>query len=111
MRGLDGGFTGLDRSVLHTMTEWLQRQLEQEMVVAVAAGREDKECSLMNALGGLFTDQGMLASDSQSASQCYNPRAIYQRLIRDCATSSCDNQVLQSQHAQTCHNPQFSSSF
>ena len=59
VRGLDGGFTGLDRSVLHTMTEWLQRQLEQEIAVAVAAGREEKECSLMNAVGGLFKDQGM----------------------------------------------------
>ena len=59
VRALEGGFTGLDRSVLHTMTEWLQRQLEQEIAVAVAAGREDKECSLMSALGGLFGDRGM----------------------------------------------------
>jgi hypothetical protein len=59
VRALEGGFTGLDRSVLHTMTEWLQRQLEQEIAVAVAAGREDMECSLMSALGGLFSDRGM----------------------------------------------------
>ena len=59
VRALEGGFTGLDRSVLHTMTEWLQRQLEQEIAVAVAAGREDMECSLMFALGGLFSDRGM----------------------------------------------------
>jgi hypothetical protein len=26
VEGLDGGFSGLDRSVLQTMTEWLQRQ-------------------------------------------------------------------------------------
>ena len=45
--------------MLHTMTEWLQRQLEQEIAVAVAAGREDMECSVMSALGGLFRDQGM----------------------------------------------------
>ena len=29
VRALEGGFTWLDRSVLHTMTEWLQRQLQQ----------------------------------------------------------------------------------
>jgi len=49
VRGLDGGFTGLDRSVLHTMTEWLQRQLEQEMAQAAADGREDEECRMMGA--------------------------------------------------------------
>jgi hypothetical protein len=36
VRGREGGFTGLDRSVLHSMTEWLQLQLEQEMAHAVA---------------------------------------------------------------------------
>jgi hypothetical protein len=46
VRGLAGGFTGLDRSVLHTMTEWLQLQLEQEMAQAVADGREDVECKM-----------------------------------------------------------------
>jgi hypothetical protein len=58
VRGLDGGFTGLDRSVLHTMTEWLQLQLEQEMAHAVADGREDVECKMMSALGRLFRDKG-----------------------------------------------------
>jgi tetratricopeptide (TPR) repeat protein len=59
VRGLEGGFTGLDRNVLHTMTEWLQRQLDAEIVVAASAGREDTEVSLMSALGGLLKDQGM----------------------------------------------------
>ena len=58
VRGLDGGFTGLDRSVLHTMTEWLQLQLEQEMAHAVADGRKDVECKMMSALGRLFQDKG-----------------------------------------------------
>ncbi len=51
VRGLEGGFTGLDRSVLHSMTEWLQRQLQQEMQHAVATGRGDCECRMMSALG------------------------------------------------------------
>ena len=37
VRGLDGGFTALDRGVLHAMTEWLQRQLEEEVAQAAAA--------------------------------------------------------------------------
>jgi len=55
---LDGGFAGLDRGVLQTMTEWLERQLEDELSGAVAAGREDIECMMMSALGGLFDDKG-----------------------------------------------------
>ena len=58
MRGLEGGFTGLDRSVLRSMTEWLQLQLEHEMAHAVADGREDVECKMMSALGRLFQDKG-----------------------------------------------------
>ena len=54
MRGLEGGFTGLDRSVLHIMTEWLQLQLEQEMAHAVADGHMGVECKMMSALGRLF---------------------------------------------------------
>ncbi len=41
VRGLDGGFTELDRSVLRTMTKWMQLQLQHEMAHAVADGRED----------------------------------------------------------------------
>jgi hypothetical protein len=58
VEGLDGGFSALDRSVLSTMTEWLQRQLEEEITHAVTQGREVYECSMMNALGKLFHDMG-----------------------------------------------------
>ena len=58
VRGLDGGFVGLDRSVLKTLTEWLQRQLEVEIAGAVACERHDTECKMMSALGGLFKDKG-----------------------------------------------------
>ncbi len=58
VQGLDGGFTALDRSALRMMTEWLQRQLEEEIARAVTQGREVYECSMMNALGKLFHDMG-----------------------------------------------------
>jgi hypothetical protein len=41
VRALHGGFSALDRSVLFTMTEWLQRQLEEEMADALASGQTD----------------------------------------------------------------------
>jgi hypothetical protein len=49
VRGLDGGFSGLDRSVLSTMTEWQQRQLQEDAAGALAAGHTDVECRMMNA--------------------------------------------------------------
>ena len=58
VRGLDGGFSGLDRSVLSTMTEWLQRQLEEEMAAAAASGQKNVECRMMSALAGLFESMG-----------------------------------------------------
>ena len=58
VRGLDGGFSGLDRSVMSTMTEWLERQLAEEMAGAVACGQEDVECRIMNALANLFHSKG-----------------------------------------------------
>jgi tetratricopeptide (TPR) repeat protein len=58
VRGLDGGFSGLDRSVMSTMTEWLERQLEEEIAGAAASGQEDNECILMHALAGIFKDKG-----------------------------------------------------
>jgi hypothetical protein len=58
VRGLDGGFSGLDRSVLSTMTEWLERQLEEKIAGAAASGQEDVECRMMDALAGLFDDKG-----------------------------------------------------
>ena len=58
VRGLDGGFSGLDRSVLSTMTEWLQRQLQEEVAGALASGHTDVECRMMNALAELFRSKG-----------------------------------------------------
>ena len=55
---MDGGFSGLDRSVLSTMTEWLERQLEEEIEGAAASGQEDVECRMMDALASLFDDKG-----------------------------------------------------
>ena len=37
VRSLPGGFVALDRGVLATMTDWLTRQLQQEMQLAAAA--------------------------------------------------------------------------
>ena len=58
VRGLDGGFSALDRGVLSTMTEWLERQLEEEVAGAVAAGQADVECRMLNALAELFRSKG-----------------------------------------------------
>jgi hypothetical protein len=58
VRGLYGGFSGLDRSVLSTMTEWLEQQLEQEISVAAASGQEDMECRMMYALAEIFRRKG-----------------------------------------------------
>ena len=58
VHGLEGGFSGLDRSVLSTMTEWLQQQLEEEIVGAVASGQKDVECNMMNALAELLRNKG-----------------------------------------------------
>jgi len=58
VRGLDGGFSALDRGVLSTMTEWLERQLEEEVAGAVAAGQADVECRMLNALAVLFKSKG-----------------------------------------------------
>ena len=58
VRGLDGGFSGLDRSVLSTMTEWLQRQLEEEAEGAIARGQEDVECSMKEALADILCQKG-----------------------------------------------------
>ncbi len=58
VRRLDGGFTGLDRSVLKTVTEWLEQQLEEEIGRAVVTERVRDECNLIRALGGLFENKG-----------------------------------------------------
>ena len=39
---------------MSTMTEWLERQLAEEMAGAVACGQEDVECKMMNAIANLF---------------------------------------------------------
>jgi tetratricopeptide (TPR) repeat protein len=57
---LDGGFVGLDRGVLKTFTEWLEKQLEKEIAAAVGAGHADVECSMIHALGILLRDKGEL---------------------------------------------------
>jgi lipopolysaccharide biosynthesis regulator YciM len=58
VRGLGGGFSALDRGVLSTMTEWLERQLEEEVAGAVAAGQADVECRMTNALVRVFLEKG-----------------------------------------------------
>ena len=58
VRGLDGGFSVLDRSVMSTMTEWLEQQLEEERAGAVARGQEDVECRMTNALADMFKSKG-----------------------------------------------------
>jgi tetratricopeptide (TPR) repeat protein len=60
VRKLKGGFTGLDRSVLQTMTDWLQKQLEDEIAKIAAAGAAETErnVEIMSALGGLFRNLG-----------------------------------------------------
>jgi hypothetical protein len=58
VEGLDGGFSGLDRSVMHTMTEWLQRQLQEEAADALDKGLQQVECDMLGALGSLLQDQG-----------------------------------------------------
>ena len=58
IRGLDGGFTSLDRSVLKSLTEWLVLQLQGEIASAASMGAEETECELMSALGDLFQKMG-----------------------------------------------------
>ena len=58
VRALDGGFSALDRSVLSTMTEWLQRQLREEAEGAAASGNSDVECKMKGALANIFSDKG-----------------------------------------------------
>ena len=58
VRAMDGGFTALDRSVLQTMIDWLQQQLEEELAAGLAAGQADVVFRMKSALGGLFNDKG-----------------------------------------------------
>jgi len=55
---LDGGFIGLDRGVLKTFTEWLEKQLEQDIAAAVAEGQAVVECNMIHSLGILLKDKG-----------------------------------------------------
>jgi hypothetical protein len=58
VEGLDGGFRGLDRGVLQTMTEWLELQLQKELADAVDKGLPQVECDMIAALGSLIKDKG-----------------------------------------------------
>jgi hypothetical protein len=58
VQGLNGGFSGLDRSVLSTMTEWLQQQLEEEIAGAAVSGSTDVECRTINSLASVFYIKG-----------------------------------------------------
>ncbi len=60
IRGLDGGFIGLDRSVLKCLTEWLVQQLQAEIASAASMGAVEVECSMMTALGDLYQKLGEL---------------------------------------------------
>ena len=44
--------------MLSTMTEWLERQLEEEVEGAAASGQEEVECRMINASASLFKDKG-----------------------------------------------------
>lgn len=58
VRTLDGGFTGIDRGVLKTMTEWLEQQLTEQVQQAATEGRDLEECALINALANLLEKKG-----------------------------------------------------
>ena len=68
VRELDGGFSGLDRGVLSTMTEWLEQQLAKEMAGAVASGQKDVECRMKNALANFFRNKG----ECKMTNKCFN---------------------------------------
>ena len=82
VRGLKGGFAALDRSVLQTMTEWLQKQLEDEIAKAVSAGDADTErnVEMMSALGGLFRNVGQFGRALPLLEDCLAKR---KRLLGD----------------------------
>ena len=73
VRGLDGGFSALDRGVLSTMTEWLERQLEEEVAGAVAAGQQDVECRMLNALASVFWPR------ANTTARCRCLRSVWRR--------------------------------
>jgi len=58
VRGLDGGFIGLDRCILKSMTSWLVQQLELQIQKAAADGLVENELTLMNALAALIGKMG-----------------------------------------------------
>jgi tetratricopeptide (TPR) repeat protein len=58
VRGLDGGFTALDRGVLKTMTEWLELQLRAHILEAASDGRVHEECRAINAMGQILRMNG-----------------------------------------------------
>jgi tetratricopeptide (TPR) repeat protein len=58
VRGLNGGFIGLDRCVLKSLTKWLVQQLEHQMQIEAAGGFVDQELRLQNALAGMLVRMG-----------------------------------------------------
>jgi tetratricopeptide (TPR) repeat protein len=58
VRGLDGGFIGLDRCVLKSLTTWLVQQLEQQLQIEAVGGLVDQELRLQNALAGMLVRMG-----------------------------------------------------
>jgi tetratricopeptide (TPR) repeat protein len=76
VRGLKGGFTALDRGVLQTITEWLQKQLEDEIAQAVSAGNADSErnVQIMSALAELFRNLGQFSRALPLLEDCLEKR-------------------------------------
>ena len=74
VRGLEGGFIALDRSVLQTMTDWLQMQLEQEVAASAAACLEEEEWKMATALGRLFQDKGEYGRALPLLEECLTKR-------------------------------------
>jgi len=74
VQSLEGGFVGLDRGVLESMTEWLQLQLQGHMQVAEEEGREVDVCKAMHALATLFENKTEFDSAHALFEQCYAKR-------------------------------------
>jgi tetratricopeptide (TPR) repeat protein len=71
VRELEGGFTALDRSVLNTITEWLQVQLEQRREQALHDGLEHSACQFNLALADLFEKKSDFNRAHELFEQCF----------------------------------------
>lgn len=74
VQSLEGGFIGLDRGVLKSMTEWLQLQLEEHMQLAEVEGREVDVCKAMHALATLFENKTEYDRAHPLFEQCFAKR-------------------------------------